>query len=445
MRIRFSRQRGGANSPRCCSRFHAVTICCLFAILAAGCGNLLPGGLPGAATPTLQSTVENTQPVPSVQPPTPAPPRTTSLWVPPIFDPIKTEAGKLLQSRLDQFNAANRGFQVSLRVKAASGPGGLLDALTTTSAAAPRALPGLILLNRQDMEAAALKGLILPLDNQSSLISGTDWYPYAKELASLQDSTFGLPLAGDALALVYRPARFPSPPKTWADIQADSEPLLYAADEPESRLALQMILSTGMPLQDEQGRPNLQVESLLNVLKTIQNGVRQGVFPSWLTQYQTDRQSWQAYRELRAARVIAWTSDFLGDLPADSTIAAIPPVGNLPTSLANGWLICLPDQEVEQSGLYIQLAEYLMDPNFLAQLTSSAGFLPTRPSALAGWQNKSMQTLLTPILMSAKVPPGSDIQAAINPILKDAVLQIVNGQSDPARAAQAAVERLGHQ
>jgi ABC-type glycerol-3-phosphate transport system substrate-binding protein len=205
-----------------------------------------------------------------------------------------------------------------------------------------------------------------------------------------------------------------------------------------------MLLSTGASLQGEQGRPDLQVDTLLSVLKTVQNSVRQGVFPTWLAQYQTDRQSWQAYRELRAARVIAWTSDFLGDLPADSTIAPIPPVGEQMVSLANGWLLCLPDQDIQQRELYIKLAQYLAEPDFLAQLTSTAGYLPTQKSTLAGWQNKSMQSTLTPILESAQVPPSSELQAALSPILKDAVLQIINGQSDPARAAQAAVERLGN-
>ena len=124
------------------------------------------------------------------------------------------------------------------------GQGGLLDALTATNAAAPGALPSLILLNRQDMETAALKGLILPLDDMTAVMGSTDWYPYAQDLARLQGSIFGLPFAGDALALVYRPVRFPSPPKSWNGNPGRQRAIAISC-RPETRLALQMLLSTG--------------------------------------------------------------------------------------------------------------------------------------------------------------------------------------------------------
>ena len=55
--------------------------------------------------------------------------------------------------------------------------------------------------------------------------------------------------------------------------------------------------------------------------------MRQGVFPSWLTQYQTDRQSWQAYRELRANLVVTWSNRYLVDLPVDTAVVSSPQPG----------------------------------------------------------------------------------------------------------------------
>ena len=79
-----------------------------------------------------------------------------------------------------------------MRIKAPDGPGGLLDSLTTASAAAPLALPDLVALPRPIMETAALKGLVHPYQNLTSPIDEPDWYPYARQLARLQDSIFGI-------------------------------------------------------------------------------------------------------------------------------------------------------------------------------------------------------------------------------------------------------------
>ena len=64
-------------------------------------------------------------------------------------------AGNLLRARLDDFMQAHPEIVVDVRVKSSSGPGSLLEALTSTNAAAPAAVPGLIALNRSDLEAAA--------------------------------------------------------------------------------------------------------------------------------------------------------------------------------------------------------------------------------------------------------------------------------------------------
>ncbi len=111
----------------------------------------------------------------------------------------------LLQARLDEFQRRNPRVSIETRVKAVSGPGGLLDSLTTASAAAPQALPDLVALPRDLLETAALKGLLLPLDNLTTALDDPDWYAYAASLARLQKNIYGLPFAGDALVLGYHP------------------------------------------------------------------------------------------------------------------------------------------------------------------------------------------------------------------------------------------------
>ena len=102
-------------------------------------------------------------------------PKKLTVWVPPQFDPsANNPAAALLRSQLQEFSQQNGNIQVEVRVKAAAGPGGLLDALAATSTAAPSALPDLVALPRPDLEAAALKGLIYPFDGQSRLPDDPD-------------------------------------------------------------------------------------------------------------------------------------------------------------------------------------------------------------------------------------------------------------------------------
>ncbi len=131
--------------------------------------------------------------------------RLIRVWLPPQLNPSNgTPAGNLLKTRLDEFSAAHPGLRLEVRVKAESGPAGLLESLAAARQAAPSALPDLIALPYRDMESAATKGLIYPLDNLTGVLAGSDWYDYAHQLAQSQDATFGLPFAGDALVLVYQ-------------------------------------------------------------------------------------------------------------------------------------------------------------------------------------------------------------------------------------------------
>ena len=125
---------------------------------------------PPTPTPTLIPTLESTQSAPE--------PIELLLWLPPEFDPANgSPAGKLLQERLDSYTAQRADVRIETRVKASSGTGGLLDSLSTANAAAPLAVPDLVLLPRTSLEIAALKGLLIPYDGLSNAMNADDWYP----------------------------------------------------------------------------------------------------------------------------------------------------------------------------------------------------------------------------------------------------------------------------
>jgi multiple sugar transport system substrate-binding protein len=410
----------------------------LFAAQASPTSKAPAGTLPSPAAPA---------PAPAqtkAAPPAVAGPQVIVLWLPPQFDPSGTgPAARLLKDRLNSFMDQNPDVEVQVRIKAASGPGSLLESLSAASAAAPNALPSLIALSRSDLETAALKGLIFPLDSLvSKSIDDVDWYTYARQAALIQGSTFGMPFAGDALLLVYRTAHVNQPTDEWAGILRQGQPVALPAADPQALLTLDLYQALGGTVADAQGRPVLQPEILAQVLKLYSDASKQGVFPAWLAQYQTDGQAWQAYHEQSAQWLVTWSSHYLAELPADSTAMQLPSLGTEHVSLATSWLWALSDPLPERRGLAVRLAEYLVQGDFLANWTAAAGYLPTRPTALAMWPNQGIQSMLSQIVLSAQLRPNNDLTSSLGPVLADATLQVIKQQTDPVQAAQAAAERL---
>jgi len=424
-------------------------------LLLGGCSAWL-GPLLNGETPTVETSTPTIAPVTGEtgQTPTNTPEQvspiqgavTITIWLPPQFNPEGgTPAGDVLMARLDRFMEENPGILVAVRIKAASGPGGMLESLTAASSAAPGSLPAVAVLNRTDLEAAALKGLVLPLDGISSVTQDSDWYAYAKELGRVQNSTFGLPFAGDALLLVNRMgngAETAAP--TWSDIFATNQVVIFPADDSQALVTLALYRSAGGLVQDLQGRPTLDPEFLQQVLQNYKDGIGQGAYPSWLTQLQTPAQGWQAFSEARGDWVVTWSSNYLADLPPDASAVILPSLGSDPFTLATGWSWTLTDTDPLRRETSVKLMEFLSDSEFLADLTLSAGYLPTRPTALASWSNASLQPIMSQVVLAAEVRPANELLASLGPVMREAVLAVFNGQQDPAQAAKAAAERLGN-
>lgn len=373
-------------------------------------------------------------------------PITLQIWVPPQFDPdTTTKEGNLLRQRLEDFKTRRPGIQLSVRVKALDGPGGLLDMLSSASAAAPGVLPDLVALPRPMMEAAALKGLLHPFDGLSTVLDNSDWYPYAIQLARLQKSTFGLPFAGDALILMYRPSVIGDPPRALGDIQTVRGALSFPASDPQALFTLALYQAAGGAVQDEQGRPYLDPAVLARVLSFYQKANQIGMVPAWLAQYETDEQAWAAFVEGKAGMAVTWASQYLiesGSQFTDTAATTLPTLNGDQYTLATGWVWALAGSQVQNQMAAVQLAEFLTESDFMAQWTAAAGFLPTRPSALAAWPDQPRRALSSQVMLSAHPYPSVDVLSSLAPVLRQATVQILNNQGDPNTLAQEAARRL---
>ena len=436
-------------------------ILALLLLLSAGCTLPFQSGSPTAAqtTPSVATLTEIAPASSSPAPSTSATPQqvkgplTLHIWLPPQLDPASgTKEGSLLKQRLEEFKARRPGILLDVRIKALDGPGGLLDMLSTASAAAPDILPDLVALPHPMMEAAALKGLLHPFDGLSTVLDNSDWYDYALQLARLQKSTFGLPFAGDALILIYRPSVVGEPPKALNNNQAIKGPLAFPAGDPQSLFTLLLYQAAGGSVQDEQGRPSLDPAVLAQVLSFYQNAeivgdVQQAehLVPAWLSNYETDDQSWSAFMEGKANLVVTWASRYLkdrGNLPKDTAAATLPTLGGSPYTLATGWVWALAGNQIQNQAAAVQLTEFLTEGDFMANWTAAAGYLPTRTSALSAWSDSPQRLLASQVVLSAHPNPPGDVLASLAPALRQATFQILNKQGEPQSLAQEAANHL---
>ncbi len=390
---------------------------------------------PQTPTSTPISTSEST-------PPASGPP-VLRIWVPPQFDPEgDSPASDLLKQRLDSYTAERPDLRIETRVKASSGTGGLLDSLSSANAAAPLAVPDLILLPRASLEIAALKGLLFPFDGLTDPLDDSDWYPYAQELGQIQTSTFGLPFAGDALVSLYRPSEIEIHPADWSIALEAGHPIAFPAAEPSAIFPLAQYLSTGGQIQDADGRPLLESTPLTEMLSFFRDAEAAGVMPFWLTQFTDDGQSWEAYTENQVNSVVTWINRYLSTLPGDTAAAPIITQTGTPLTLADGWVWALSNPQTERHALSVDLAEYLTDGEFLSEWSQAAGYLPPRQSALEGWTNVALRELVERIILSAQIIPPNDVMAAIGPALSQATIDVLKQQSSPVSAANDAIASL---
>ena len=387
------------------------------------------------ATPLLESTVAVT--------PTYSGPRELIVWVPPQFDPAnESQAGKILEQRLRLFSVDNPGVSVSIRVKAASGSNGLIESLTTTSQAASDAMPSVIALPRNDLETAALQGLAIAIDDYSSVIDDTDWYRYAQELAIIDGLTYGLPFAGDALLLVYRPAKTGIITSSWEQVFNNGQSIIFPAASSMSYFGLSLYLSAGGNVVDTQKSAVIDEEPMLSIMNLLNEGSEKGIFPVWLTGYTSMAEAWQAYEDRGSAGVVAWSSQYFSQLPVDSTAIMLPSMTDDPYTLADGWVWVVTEPQpalVEDS---VRLAEYLVDDSFLAEWIPETEYLPTRPTILNGWSNQTIRSLISQIVVSSHVKPSNNTVATLGPLFSDATESILKREKTPDQVVQETIELL---
>ena len=380
------------------------------------------------STPTVQ-TIESTR-------------RTLRVWVPPQFSPLEDlPAATLFTERLQEFENLNPQIQIEVRVKASTGKGNLLETLTSASIVAPETVPALIAFSRSDIEVAISRGLIFPIGNYSAEADSSDWYEYAREIAQYKNVAYGLPFAGDALVILSDKNQPFQDATTWDALRRQARKIAFPADDPQAWLGFALYQSTKGKLQDQQGQISLQEDALLQLLEEIRLNVLRNVFINETSNFQTYDQIWQNYLNGQWPAVVTWSSNYLQS-PIEYNIYPLPAIEGDYFTLARGWVWCLADNDPEIAEIAMQLAEFLIEKEYLAQWSQSIGYLPVRPSSLTAWQNREDFITISGILNSAHNRPDTEIVNQIGPILREAIKAILLQEKTPEAAVESALDQI---
>jgi ABC-type glycerol-3-phosphate transport system substrate-binding protein len=403
-------------------------------LLSAGCASLEPlfASLTPAAPPTRAPT-RTPAPTPTETPLPPAEPPLLRIWLPPQFNPASgNEAANLLGERLAEFQKGHPGLKLDIRLRKSSDEDNIVDFLALTNLAAPEALPDLILLSRPDLESAALRGLLHPVDGLSNSLEDPNWFAYAQQLAHIQNTGYGLTFAGDALVLIYYPEL--GTLVTWQDVLGSEGQLVFPAGNEQGLVGLSLYASAGGQILDSQGMPMLEAEPLARVLTLLADGRSKEVFPSSLANITTEAQTLQIYRNGSAKKAIVWTFNYRPG--EDGALAPLPGLDEAPFSYTTGWVWALAGAKPENEQLAVELAEFLVQDPFLGKWTRATGYIPSRPSSL-----RAADRTMAAILESAHPIPSNDVMAILGPLMQEALTRVLNGES-PETVAISVIEKL---
>lgn len=412
-----------------------VLIPLIFCLLLSACGTAINRGN------ELPSTTQENIILPDAgSTPDPGEPERVMLtvWMPDTFPGQSvSRSQKMLEDQILLFVSSHPGIEVDLRYKNIQTSQGMTELLSTTYRVAPALLPDLVLLTQTEMESAAIKGMIVPMDGLGEIATKNHLLPPFLAPGMIQGSSFALPAAGDALLL------FNDSPVTgensWQAIQTRSSRVAAGLNDVDGTLFIALYLSMGGSLLDADNRPYIDPEILKEVLTFIREMGNTHTFT------ETSLHSgWMegaiAFSAGDVSSQVNWYS-LLGDQkPATLQINALPGISETPATLASGWYWAGANTNPLHTEARGALLEALTDPTFASPWSMVAGNLPVSSE---GWPVLPEEPAALPaILAAARALPDSALLATVGPVFREAAMSALTTSDSIDEIVSFATERI---
>jgi ABC-type glycerol-3-phosphate transport system substrate-binding protein len=417
-------------------------------VLLAACdlSPVQPTTVPGVPTdtpapsPPLPTATASMPPAPAVI--------TLTIWTTEAFSPTQVITnGQILAAQVAGFAESHPDVRVKFVLKKPYGKGGILDFLLTTGAVVPDLLPDLVLIDVDELDTAVQSNLLEPLDELIPAELVDDLYSFARDAGTYDGRLYGLQLWADLDHLVYNTGKMTIPPRSWPGVLSNPGPYIFPAGGQSGLVndafLIQYLAVRAQPAATGAAEPFLEQEPLAAVLQFYQDGASRGVFPSDISSYHTTDDCWRDYLAGKAALAQVSAHRYLVDRDRAQTtaVAAIPSINGPAAAIGRGWALALvttdPARQIAATDFLIQV----MSPEVNANWTRSAGYLPTRQSALANWDELDSYTrFIQQQLQAARFRPFISDYTQVASALQGAVEAVLTGSASPEEAAAEAIE-----
>lgn len=367
-------------------------------------------------------------------------PVTLIVWVPDDFAISSGEqVQKLLIDRLDAFEIDHPGISIDLRFKNVKQKESMMDLLNTANRVAPSILPDIILLNRSDMETAALKGLLVPFDNFPAGAEIKGIFPGFEDPGKLQGSIFGVPAAGDGLFVIDKKFGGEQLP-AWKDILSSSLKIGLNLNDPNATVFIALYLSAGGELTDENGKPHLDQAIFTQMLTFIREARIQSAFPDWSLLASDWTEVSKRFENGESDMEINWYSSTPKNGLDRYSYHALPGLSDSSASIISGWYWSIANPAPDRPSNRVELLSFLSQPVFASPWSNTAGYLPVSNQdwPIFGSSSTAMQSVLD----SAKPLPDISIMITVGPVIRDAAIRAYTTSDNIDEIAASAIARI---
>jgi ABC-type glycerol-3-phosphate transport system substrate-binding protein len=423
----------------------AFTFLLGFQFFLSGCSGIIqPGVINASDTPNPVSTSAPLQPTKNSATPSDESidnsTETLILWVPDDFAINSGEqVQKLLIDRLDAFEIDNPGIIIDLRFKNVKQKESMMDLLNTANRVAPSVLPDLILLNRNDMETAAIKGLLVPFDHFPPKAENNGIFPGFEDPGKLQGSTFGIPAAGDGIFVIDKKFGGEQLP-VWKDILNSSLKIGSNLNDPNGTVFIALYLSAGGELTDVNGKPHLDQVIFTQLLTFIRETRIQSAFPDWALLASDWTEVSKRFENGESDMEINWYSSTRQNGLDQYSYHGLPGLSDSSATILSGWYWSLANPAPDRPSIRMELLSFLSQPVFASQWSNIAGYLPVSNQEWPIFSSSSAE--LQSILESAKPLPDTSILITVGPVIRDAAIRAYTTSDSIDEIAASAIARI---
>lgn len=405
----------------------------LLSLLLAACAAAIQNSTAPTAAPlapaaaTLPAT--NTSITPTS---TPSGPLILRVWWPDALTlPSNPSAALLLDEQFSDFQAAQSDVRVEVRLKKAGSVGGIFETLRSGSLVAPDSLPDVTLLRRDELVEAVRMGLVQPIQGQIASAILSSLAPAALELGRFDGVLYGLTYATNVHLIAYRPVTLTGSFATFKDVLANRQRFVFPAGITQgiSDVLLVQYLSAGGRIRDLlDSRP--KAEPLRIVFNFYAQAAAEGIITPAMLDY-TDSSAYLpdlSSGRLDAAVVTAHQYLDLRSGSVSLNPAPIPLAAGEPSTTLDGWMWVIVTRDPDRQTEAARLIEWMMGIDRQGVYTEQIHWLPSRPAALAQWEQSPFTDLAAALMTNAVIAPAEDSAPAAFRALHNALAAVISGQ-----------------